>query len=66
MQIFFKIKFSKILSGISSECKTVLDPDQARHFDGPDLVPYCLQRLSADDTETYLAIFDRISAQSCS
>ena len=27
-----------------------LDLDQARHFVGPDLVPNCLQRLSADDT----------------
>ena len=27
-----------------------LDPDQARHFVGPDLGPSCLQRLSADDT----------------
>ena len=27
-----------------------LDPDQARHFVGPDLVPSCLQMLSADDT----------------
>ena len=27
-----------------------LDPDQARHYVGPDLVPNCLQRLSADDT----------------
>ena len=27
-----------------------LDPDQARHFVGPDLGPICLQRLSADDT----------------
>ena len=26
-----------------------LDPDQARHFVGPDLDPICLQRLSADD-----------------
>ena len=26
-----------------------LDPDQARHFVGPDLGPKCLQRLSADD-----------------
>ena len=25
-----------------------LDPDQARHFVGPDLGPDCLQRLSAD------------------
>ena len=27
-----------------------LEPDQARHFVGPDLGPNCLQRLSADDT----------------
>ena len=26
-----------------------LDPDQARHFVGPDLGPNCLQRLSTDD-----------------
>ena len=25
------------------------DPDQARHFVGPDLGPNCLQRLSADN-----------------
>ena len=27
-----------------------LDPDQARRFVGPDLGPYCLLRLSIDDT----------------
>ena len=27
-----------------------LDPDQARHFVGPDLGPNCLKRLSTDDT----------------
>ena len=27
-----------------------LDPDRARQNVGPDLVPNCLQRLSADDT----------------
>ena len=27
-----------------------LDPDQARHFVGPDLGPNCLQKLTADDT----------------
>ena len=27
-----------------------LDPDQARHFIGPDLGPNCLQKFSADDT----------------
>ena len=29
-----------------------LDPDQARHFVGPDLGPNCLQRLSADETSS--------------
>ena len=32
-----------------------LDPDQARHFVGPDLGPNCLQNLSADDTSRYRA-----------
>ena len=27
-----------------------LDPDQARHFVGPDLGPNCLHLLSADNT----------------
>ena len=27
-----------------------MDPDQDRHFFGPDLGPNCLQMLSADDT----------------
>ena len=27
-----------------------LDPDQARHFVGPDLDPNCLEGLSAEDT----------------
>ena len=30
-----------------------LDPDQARHFVGPDLGPNCLEKLSADDTSRY-------------
>ena len=30
-----------------------LDPDQARHFVGPDLGQNCLQRLSADDTRRW-------------
>ena len=41
---------SIILSGIPLRCQTVLDPEQARHFVGPDLGPNCLQRLSADYT----------------
>ena len=30
-----------------------LDPDQAGHFVGPDLVPNCLQRLSADNKMSF-------------
>ena len=46
--IFFKINFlEKILSGIPSVSNS-LDPDQPRHFVGPDLGPNCLQKLSAD------------------
>ena len=30
--------------------QSVLEPDRARHFVGPDLGPNCLQILSADDT----------------
>ena len=32
-----------------------LDTDQARHSFGPDLCPYCLQRLSADDKKKFAA-----------
>ena len=28
----------------------ILDPDQARHFVGPNLGPNCLEMLSADNT----------------
>ena len=34
--------FRKILSEIPSECQT--DPDQARRFVGPGLVPICLPK----------------------
>ena len=44
----FFFLFEKILSR-TSYCQTVLDPDQAQCFIGPDLGLHCLQRLSADD-----------------
>ena len=40
--------FQKIISGKLSVSND-LDPDEDRHSVGPDLVPNCLQRLSADD-----------------
>ena len=33
---------------ITIQVSNSLDPDQDRHFVGPDLGPNCLQRLSAD------------------
>ena len=33
-----------------------LDPDEARHLFGPDLIPNCLQRLSADDTRRQIVL----------
>ena len=44
---FPKLTFSKNSFGITIRVANRLDPDQARHFVGPDLVPNCLQRLSA-------------------
>ena len=51
--IFFKINISlKILWGTLSECQAVWiqieDPDQDRHFVGPNPDANCLQRLSAN------------------
>ena len=53
--IFQNQLFRKILLGIPpfadrNTFAKSLDPDQAGQFVGPDLGPYCLQRLSADDT----------------
>ena len=42
---FWKISFRNMIR-VSNR----LDPDEARHFVGPDLGQNCLQRLSADDT----------------
>ena len=36
-----------------------LDPDQARRSVGPDLVPNCLQKLSADETKKNIFLFSR-------
>ena len=48
---FFRNRFfSKNSFRITIRVANSLDLDQARHFVGPDLVPNCLQKLSADDT----------------
>ena len=48
---FSKLTFSKISykNSISLRVSNSLDPDQARHYVGPDLDPNCLQRLSANE-----------------
>ena len=48
--IFFKINFFINSLRNTIRVSNSLDPDQARHFVGPDLGPNCLQRLTADDT----------------
>ena len=40
--------FQKISFRNTIRVSNRLDPDQDRHYIGPDLDPYCLQRLSAD------------------
>ena len=51
LPIFFQNQFfSKFFFRITIIVSNSLDPDQARHFVGPDLGPNCLQKLSADDT----------------
>ena len=49
--VFLKITFSKNSFRNTIKVSNSLNPDQARHFVGPDLDPNCLQRLSADDTK---------------
>ena len=48
--IFSKSTFSKNSFKNTIRVLKSLDPDQARHYVGPDLGPNCLQRSSADDT----------------
>ena len=46
---FFQIDFFSNKIENTIRVSNSLDPDQARHFVGPDLGPNCLQRLSAVD-----------------
>ena len=47
---FSKLTFSKNSIRNTISVANSLDPDQARHYVGPDLGPNCLQWLSADGT----------------
>ena len=42
-----------------------LDPDQTRHFVGPDLGTNCLQRLFADNTSWQRAILEVFVRETC-
>ena len=46
--IFFKSTFLKNSFRNTIRVSNGLDPDQVRHFVGPNLGPNCLQQLSAD------------------
>ena len=48
--IFIISTFSKSSLELTIKVSNSFDPDQARHFVGPDLDPNLLQRLSAEDT----------------
>ena len=47
---FFKINFSKEYFRNTIKVSNNLDLDQARHIEGPDMGPNCLQSLSAYNT----------------
>ena len=47
--IFFKIKFLTNSFRNNIRVSNSLDPDQARHFVGPDLGPNILHKFSADN-----------------
>ena len=45
MEFFLKLNFSEKSFRTNIIVSDSLDPDQARHFVGPDLGPNCLQKL---------------------
>ena len=46
----YSVRFDTAITTAEKLCTNHLDHDQAQHFVWPDLVPSCLQRLSADIT----------------
>ena len=56
--IFFRINFLKKNSGRDTfRVSNSLDPDQARHFVGPDLGPNCLQTSSEKSKQARVPTF---------
>ena len=59
--IFFKINFFEKKSFTNTiRVSNSLDPDQVRHFVGPDLGPNCLQRLSAVGKEIMINLMTKL------
>ena len=51
LRTFFQnLLFQEIISWIQVRVSSSWDPDQARHFVGPDLDPHCLKKSSVDHT----------------
>ena len=53
-EFFFKILFVSKFYRTTMRMSNILDPDQARHFVGPNLGPNCLQKLSANDPRRHI------------
>ena len=60
---FSELTFSENSFGHIIRVSNSLDPDQDRHFVGPDLGPNCLQRLSAYNKSHHCCgLFSGVSA----
>ena len=55
---FFRITFFEKFFQEYHQCQNSLDLDQAQRFVGPDLGPNCLQKLSAEDKELIILLFN--------
>ena len=54
--LIFSTSFTRLFSGMPSASNS-WDPVQDQHFVSPNLVPNCLQRLSADDKNHMISIW---------
>ena len=61
--LILSLTFSKISFENTIRVSNSLDPEEARHFVGPDLDQNCFPRLSADDTSRQQDIEDIRASQ---
>ena len=54
---FSKLIFSENSFANTIRVSNILDPDQSRHFVGPNLGPNCLQKLPADGASRQRVMF---------